>query len=30
MKKQFRKFEVSLDRNTGFVTAAKGSCPLDK
>ena len=27
MKKEFRNMEVSLDRNTGFVTAAKCSCP---
>ena len=27
MKKEFRSMEVSLDRNTGFVTAAKCSCP---
>ena len=27
MKKEFRNIEVSLDRSTGFVTAAKCSCP---
>ena len=26
MKKEFRNMEVSLDRNTGFVTIAKSSC----
>ena len=27
MKEEFRNMEVSLDRSTGFVTAAKCSCP---
>ena len=27
MKEEFRNMEVSLDRSTGFVSAAKCSCP---